>query len=183
MINKSAITRIQAIVIAVIVLMAVGAAALYLAIESGGKVTVPTGVPKEITVTPGGDLPPVLYWLVTALAAAAVAVPIARKQRGAIRGAVLFIVILGVICLFFLQPHGIVGSPIQCFPHREFIWVGYLQTSENMFQIAEADKIVQFSYAEGPPYSVYLMNDHGQRFEYYYVTKVQLNPTMIVTMC
>jgi hypothetical protein len=103
---------------------------------------------------------------------------------GAVVAVVLFLLILGGAWLFFGQPHGSPGSPAQCVPHQETVYVGYIKTATETFQITEGQRIVSVSYDKGILlYTVYLTNDQGQRFEYHYVTSFNLQPTTITTGC
>jgi hypothetical protein len=106
------------------------------------------------------------------------------SRGGAIAAIILLFIILGGIWLFFSQPYGSPGSPWQCLPHQEVVYVGYIQTMSERFQITEADRITHISYDKGLLlYTVYLTNDQGQRFEYHYVTEFSLSPITITTGC
>jgi len=103
---------------------------------------------------------------------------------GAIAAIFLLLLIIGGAFLFFSQPHGSSGSPIQCVPHQETVYVGYVRTATETIQFTEDQRITQFSYEKGVLlYTVYLANDQGQKFEYHYVIDFNLTPTTIVTGC
>jgi hypothetical protein len=103
---------------------------------------------------------------------------------GAFAAVLLLLLIVGGAWLFFGQPHGSPGSPMQCVPHQETVYVGSVQTASETFQITEGQRIVYVSYDKGLLlYTVYLTNDEGQRFEYHYVTSVDLHTTTITTGC
>ena len=107
-----------------------------------------------------------------------------RGGGGAIAAVVLLLLIVGGACLFFGQPHGSPGSPAQCVPHQQTVYVGYVETATETFQIAEDQRIAHVSYDKGLLlYTVYLTNDEGQQFEYHYVTRFDLQPTIITTGC
>jgi hypothetical protein len=110
-----------------------------------------------------------------------------RKSGGGAGAAVaiiLLLLIIGGAWFFFGQPHGSPGSPMQCVPHQETVYVGSIHTATETFQITQGQRIVQVSYDKGLLlYTVYLTNDEGQRFEYHYVTSFDLYPTTITTGC
>jgi hypothetical protein len=114
-------------------------------------------------------------------------VPQPSRNGGGARAAVaivLLLLIIGGAWLYFSQPHGSPGSPLGCVPHQETVYVGYIHTATENYQITEGQRITQFSYDKGLLlYTVYLTSDQGQHFEYHYVTSFDLEPTTVTTGC
>lgn len=96
---------------------------------------------------------------------------------------VLVLIIIGAF-LFFAQPHGSSNSLIQCIPHQETVYVGYVNTLTQQYQITTSNKITFISYEQGVVlYTVHLIDDRGNHYDYHYVTKFSLTPTTITTGC
>ena len=95
----------------------------------------------------------------------------------------LLLIIIGAI-LFFAQPHGSPNSVLQCVPHQETVYVGYINTLTQQYQFTTSNKITSVSYAQGVVlYTVHLINDQGNRYDYNYVTSFNFSPTSITTGC
>jgi hypothetical protein len=113
--------------------------------------------------------------------------PTVQKSGGGIGSvvAVLFLVIIIIGAFLFLaQPHGSSNSLLQCFPHQETVYVGYVNTLTQQYQFTTSNKVTSFSYAQGAVlYTVHLIDDQGNHYDYHYVTGFNLTPTTITTGC
>ncbi len=113
--------------------------------------------------------------------------PHAAQQRSSgsgVAAAVILLLLAVGAFLFFAQQYGAGTNPLACFPHQETVYVGYVQTATQTFQITQGQKITRVSYDKGLLlYTVYLTNDQGQQFQYHYATAFNLTPTTIVTGC
>jgi len=80
--------------------------------------------------------------------------------------------------------HGALSNPLQCVPHEQDVYVGYVKTLTERFQITEDMRITGFSYDKGLLlYTVHLTDDQGRRFEYHYVNDFRLTSRTILTGC
>jgi len=80
--------------------------------------------------------------------------------------------------------HGASSNPLQCIPHQELVYVGYIKTLSERFEITENMRISGFSYDKGLLlYTVHLTDDQGRGFEYHYVTDFWLTSHTILTGC
>jgi hypothetical protein len=165
-----------------------------LAVELAQNATAsPAATQAGTTVPPLGETTiPVEYGLLAGTVLMVALILTSKRKRGAIIGAILLFVLTSAACLIFLQPHGSPGSPTQCFPHREIIFMGSIQTTTERIQIGETDRIVRYVYVERTRftyaeelllYSLYLTNDLGQQSEYHHVQSFEFIPISIIVGC
>lgn len=68
---------------------------------------------------------------------------------GAVVAIILLVLIVGGAWLFFSQPHGSPSSPLGCVLYQETVYVGYIHTATESYQITEGQRITQVSYDKG----------------------------------
>jgi hypothetical protein len=118
-----------------------------------------------------------------------VVAPTTQQQKsggggvGVVLAIILVLIIIGAF-VFFAQPHGSSNSFLQCMPHQETVYVGYINTLTQQYQFTTSNKITDVSYEQGAVlYTVHLVDDQGNHYDYHYVTGFSLTPTTITTGC